>query len=118
MPTWALANFVWLGRHPLELRDTTLGQELLLPLGRVVSTKVYLSSKGRDEAVRHHAATWRQKFLQQGMQGTAIVFGNGNVSEAMSSFPPSADVLQESFVAVFTGPEKPTDQELAVMEGH
>ena len=45
MPKRALANFLWLGRHPPELRDTTLGHELLLPLGRVVSTKVYLSSK-------------------------------------------------------------------------
>ena len=69
MPKYALANFNWLGRHPPELRDTTLGHQLLLPLGRVVSTKVYLSSKGRDEAVRQHATTWRHKFLQQDMPG-------------------------------------------------
>ena len=89
----------------------------MLPLGRVVSTKVYLSSRGRDESVRQHAATWRQKFLQQGMQGTAIVFGNGNVGEAMKSFPPEDDVLRDTFVAVFTRPEKPTAQEQEVMQG-
>ena len=113
----ALANFNWLGRHSPEIRDTTLGHQLLLPLGRVVSTKVYLSSRGRDESVRQHAATWRQKFLQQGMQGTAIVFGNGNVSEAMNSFPPEDDVLRDTFVAVFTASEKPTAQEQEVMQG-
>ena len=56
MPKYALANFNWLGRHPPEFKDTTLGHQLLLPLGRVVSTKVYLSSKGRGEAVRQHSA--------------------------------------------------------------
>ena len=40
MPKFALANFLWLGRHPPLLRDTTLGHQLLLALGRVVCTKV------------------------------------------------------------------------------
>ena len=34
MPKYALANFNWLGRHSPELRETTLGHQLLLPLGR------------------------------------------------------------------------------------
>ena len=69
--------------------------------------KVYLSSKGVDERSRQHAETWRQHFLQSGIQGTSIVFGNGSVDEAMDSFPPSAQELQDTFVAVFTGPERP-----------
>ena len=112
-----LANWMWLGRHPPLLRESTLGEQLLLALGRVVSTKVYLSSKGKDEAVRQGAMTWRQKFLQQGMQGTAIVFGNGSVDDAMRSFPPTPEVLQDSFAAVFTGPESPTREEAVAMEG-
>jgi len=61
--------------------------------------------------------TWRQKFLQQGMEGTAVVFGNGDAGKALAEFPPSAEVLQESFVAVFTGPEKPTAVQERMMQG-
>ena len=39
------------------------------------------------------------------MSGTAIVYGNGSADDAMASFPPDDNVLQDSFVAVFTGPE-------------
>ena len=106
-----LANFNWLGRHEKMFQSASLGHQLLLPLGRVVSTKVYLSSKGVDEAARQQATTWRQRFLQSGMQGTAIVFSNGRTQEAMISFPPSTEVLQDTFVAVFTGPEMPSDSE-------
>ena len=38
------------------------GHQMLLALARVVSTKVYLSSKGVDEAARRHAASRRQRF--------------------------------------------------------
>ena len=78
---------------------------------------LYLSSKGKDVAVRQAHMTWRQNFLQQGMQGTAILFGNGSVDDAMQSFPPTSDVLQDAFAAVFTGPEQPTHEEALAMEG-
>ena len=45
---YAFTNFLWLGRHLPMYRDARLGHQLLLALGRVVSTKVYLSSKGID----------------------------------------------------------------------
>ena len=102
---WSLANYNWLGRHPPIFRDATLGHQLLLALGRVVSTKVYLSSKGVDVVSRQHHQSWRKKFLQQGMSGTAIVYGNGSADDAMESFPPDDSVLQDSFMAVFSGPE-------------
>jgi hypothetical protein len=41
------------------------------------------------------------------MAGTAIVFGNGSIDEAMQEFPPAGGELQDTFVAVFTGPERP-----------
>ena len=113
---WSLSNYNWLGRHLPIFRDATLGHQLLLALGRVVSTKVYLSSKGADVVARQHHQSWRKKFLQQGMSGTAIVYGNGSADDAMASFPPDDSVLQDSFVAVFTGPESqvilsPAEQE-------
>ncbi len=74
-------------------------------LGRVVSTKVYLSSKGVDVVTRQHLQSWRKKFLQKGMSGSTIVYGNGHVDNAMASFPRDDGVLQDIFVAVFTGPE-------------
>ena len=55
--------------------------------------------------------------LQSGSQGTSIVFGNGSLNAAMDSFPPSADDLQDTFVAVFTGPEHPTSEEQNAMDG-
>ena len=96
---------MWLGRHDPLFRKASLGHQLLLALGRVVSTKVYLSSKGTNQSTRQHLETWRHKFLQQGMSGTSIVYGNGSVNDAMKSFPPSAEVLQDTFVAVFGGAE-------------
>ncbi|CAK0895070.1 unnamed protein product, partial [Prorocentrum cordatum] len=103
VPLMALVNDLWLGRHHPLLRKAALAHQLLLALGRVVSTKIYLSSKGADKAVRQEQQSWRQKFLQYAMQGTAIVFGNGNVDHAMRSFPPEPDMLGDTFVAVFAG---------------
>ena len=50
--------------------------------------------------------------------GAAIVFENGDTSRALAEFPPSAEILQESFVAVFTGPQKPTPEEERHMQGN
>ncbi len=101
---FCLANCNWLGRHSPLFRGAPLGHQLLLALGRVVSTKVYLSSKGVDEPSRQQHVTWRQKYLQTGIKGTAIVFENGNADDAMASFPPTTEVIQQTFVAVFTDP--------------
>ena len=78
----------------------------VLALGRVVSTKLYLSSKGADTAVRQERESWRQKFLQYAIKGTSIVFGNGRADQAMRSFPPEPDVLKETFIAVFAGADE------------
>ena len=102
---FSLANCLWLGRHPPLFRNAPIGHQLLLALGRVVSTKVYLSSKGVDETSRVAQNSWRHKFLQQGISGNSIVYGNGDINHAMNSFPPSQEVLQETFIAVFTGAE-------------
>ncbi|CAK0792583.1 unnamed protein product, partial [Prorocentrum cordatum] len=88
VPLMALVNDLWLGRHHPLLRKAALAHQMLLALGRAVSTKIYLSSKGADKAVR---------------QGAAIVFGNGIVDHAMRSFPPEPDMLGDTFVAVFAG---------------
>ena len=70
---------------------------------------------------RQHNESWRKKFLQQGMGGTAIVYGNGSAEDAMASFPPEPHILQDSFLAVFTGPDAdvkltPEEQEALAKE--
>ncbi|CAK0795192.1 unnamed protein product, partial [Prorocentrum cordatum] len=89
VPVMAPVNDLWLGRHRPLLRKAALAHQMLLALGRVVSTKIYQSSKGADEAVRQEQQSWRQKCLQYATQGTAIVFGSGNVDHATRSFPPA-----------------------------
>ena len=106
LPRFSLANFLWLGRHHPLFQRTSIGHQLLLALGRVVSTKVYLSSKGADQVVRQQQETWRRKFLQHGMTGSAIVFENGSIGDAMASFPPQVDSLKDTFVAIFCGPDE------------
>ena len=103
VPKLALINDLWFGRHPPMFQCANLAHQLLLALGRVVSTKLYLSSKGADTAVRQEKESWRQKFLQYAIQGTSIVFGNGKVDQAMRSFPPEPDMVKDTFVAVFAG---------------
>lgn len=116
-----LANWMWLGRHEPIFQDANLGHQFLLALGRVVSTKVYLNSSGPADKIggpQVREEAWRLKGMQQGMQGTAIVFGNANVDYAMASFPPAPEVVQETFVAVFTGPEDPTPEERELLKQH
>ena len=94
-----------------------MAHQSLLELARVMSTKVYLSSKGVDETARQHATTWRQRFLQSGIQGTSTVFRSGRTHEALAGFPPTASELQQSFVAVCTGPEDPTEEQRTDIDG-
>ena len=47
------------------------------------------------------------------MQGTAVVFPNGNIADAMQSFPHEKEVLQHTSAAVFSGPKRPTEEEQA-----
>ena len=56
--------------------------------------------------------------MQYGMKGTAIVFGNGRVDEAMESFPPEPDVVRDTFVAVFSGPEEEAGVKLSEEQQH
>ena len=66
--------------------------------------------------MRETGATWKQKYLQQGISGTAVVFDNARTGAAMTSFPPSDEVLQETLVAVFTGPEDRRQEAMGTAE--
>ena len=44
------------------------------------------------------------------------MYGNGNVDHAMRSFPPEQEVVQDTFAAVFSGPEKTSGERLTVAQ--
>ena len=73
MANKSIVNDFWLGRMPPLFKYATLAHQLLLALGRGVTTKVFLSSRGVDAKLRQELESWRQKFLQCAMKGTAIV---------------------------------------------
>ena len=93
MPTRALANGKWLGRHPEIMRTMPYGHRLLLPLNRVISTKIIFTSNPKNPWERTHSA--------QGISGVTTIVEQAPSLDAVREFPP-AD-LGDSFEAVFTG---------------
>ena len=93
MPTRALANGKWLGRHPEIMRSMPQGHRLLLPVRRVIATKVLFTSDPRNAWERSHSA--------QGINGVTTIVEQAPALPAVKEFPPSD--LGDSFEAVFTG---------------
>ena len=66
MPVNALANGRWLGRHPEIMRSMPYGHRLLLPVRRVVLTRVIFTVNPKSE--------WERSHSQKGLHGvTAVV---------------------------------------------
>ena len=60
LPTQALANGNWLGRHPEILRQMPYAHRLLLPTARVISQRVVFAAAGGQDwehALKQHV--WR-----------------------------------------------------------
>ena len=93
MPTRALANGKWLGRHPEIMRSMPYGHRLLLPLRRVISQKVFFTANPRNEWERSHSA--------QGLHGLTTIVEQAETEHKIREYPP-AD-LGDSFEAVFVG---------------
>ena len=93
MPTHALANGLWLGRHPEILRQMPFAHRLILPSARVVSQRVvFAATNGED---------YERAFGQKGMEGIVIVVPQASAKKVVLEFPPRD--LGESFRAVFVG---------------
>ena len=56
MPVRALANGKWLGRHPELMRRMPYGHRMLLPLRRVILTKVFFTANSKNPWERSHSA--------------------------------------------------------------
>ena len=64
MPEYALANDLWLGRVPVDLRNGSLGLRMLLGLGRLCFRKQLLG-KGEDG----YSAVWIEGQPHFGLSG-------------------------------------------------
>ena len=93
MPARALANGKWLGRHPELMRRMPYGHRLLLPLRRVILTKVFFTANAKNPWERSHAAC--------GLDGVTTIVEQAPALPAVKEFPPRD--LAESFEAVFVG---------------
>ena len=93
MPVNALANGRWLGRHPEIMRSMPYGHRLLLPVRRVVLTRVIFTANPKSE--------WERSHSQKGLHGVTAVVEQADASSSILEYPP--ENLGESFQAVFSG---------------
>ena len=93
MPVNALANGRWLGRHPEIMRSMPYGHRLLLPVRRVVLTRVIFTVNPKSE--------WERSHSQKGLHGVTAVVEQAEASSSILEYPP--ENLGESVQAVFSG---------------
>lgn len=93
MPVNALANGRWLGRHPEIMRSMPYGHRLLLPVRRVVLTRVIFTANPKSQ--------WERSHSQKGLDGVTAVVEQADASSSVLEYP--RQNLGESFQAVFTG---------------
>ena len=85
---YALANDMWLGRIDPLLWKANLTHEMCLALARTVATKVVLRSGQNQSHGSQNVNQWDHVFQQSGLVGSAIVFHNGDATNAVESLPP------------------------------
>ena len=80
MPVNALANGRWLGRHPEIMRSMPYGHRLLLPVRRVVLTRVIFTVNPNSE--------WERSHSQKGLDGVTCVVEQAEASLSILEYPP------------------------------
>lgn len=90
MPVNALANGRWLGRHPVNMRSMPYGHRWLLPVRRVVLTRVIFTANPKSE--------WEISHSQKGLHGVTAVVEQAEASSSILEYPPGS--LGESFQVV------------------
>ena len=98
MPTCALANGRWLGRHQEIMRSMPCGHRLLLQVRRVILTRVIFTNDVKNP--------WERSHSQKGLDGVTVVVQQASAVERVLEYPPKD--LGETFQAVFAGLD-PTD---------
>ena len=81
MPVNALANGRWLGRHPEIMRSMPYGHRLLLPVRRVIATRVVFAGDPKN--------AWERSHSQGGLDGVAIVVEQACAAPTILEYPPA-----------------------------
>ena len=80
MPVYALANGRWLGRHAEIMRSMPYGHRLLLPIRRVILTRVVFTSNPKSE--------WERSHSQPGLNGVTVVVEQASGAARILEYPP------------------------------
>ncbi|KAJ7279882.1 hypothetical protein C8J57DRAFT_1014034, partial [Mycena rebaudengoi] len=92
LPLNSLANRMWIGKVPWQLKDLSFAEHMLIA------------------KVRHNRCVVRVNSGRGKLSANAIVFSNPTV-QVYNILPPSSDQLSEVLAFVFLGPTRPTDEE-------
>merc|ERR1712113_1246221 len=95
MPTFALANDLWIGRVPPPLRKLTLGAKLLLPIARGIVRRFHCKT---DSAAWAPVEERIKAFV-----GNFVAFPQADGGRQVLSLPPRETDLVESVQIVFAG---------------
>ena len=94
IPPFSLANGLWLGKIPKELQDLSYVEKMLIAKVRHNRCIIRIKSSGRYK-----------------MRANAIVFQNP-VPKIYNVLPPARTDMDQVLACMFTGPCKPTEQDL------
>ena len=92
-PTYALAKGLWLGNIPLQLQNLSFAEQLLIA------------------RVRHNKCIVRVSSGMHKMKANAIMFENPT-PKIYRALPPSIEELDDVLAFIFTGPTRPTDDDM------
>ncbi len=99
VPRLSLANGLFLGNIPDELRELTIIEESMIAL---CQSKCYIVQLKEENKEIESAGT------QYGMKGHVIVYPQ-RPSHAASCFPPSIEEITSPICVLFVGSQKPSD---------
>ena len=95
MPKYALANDLWMGRLPPQLRDLSLGAKLLLPLARGIVRRFNCKTD---------SGRWMPQDQRiKGFVGNVVAFPQADGGRRVVSLPPREADLVEHVQIVFAG---------------
>ncbi|KAJ6449107.1 hypothetical protein C8R45DRAFT_755637, partial [Mycena sanguinolenta] len=92
MPLRSLANHLWIGNVPWQLKDLSYAEKMLIA------------------HIRHNRCLVRVASCQGKFSANAMMFANPIV-KVYNILPPTKDELSEVLAFVFLGPTKPTEEE-------
>ncbi|KAJ7133234.1 hypothetical protein C8R44DRAFT_611372 [Mycena epipterygia] len=92
LPLFSLANEIWIGEVPCQLRDLSFAEKMLIA------------------KVRHNRCVVRVASGRGKMSANAVMFA-APVVKVYNILPPSADDISEVLAFVFVGPARPSDED-------